>query len=98
MLPDCDFCLGLGPSPLKKCYIVRQLGTPSNIYHFSGDPQLKSLIQLMAAAENGRDLLYFTFGDEELRDQIFDMHCLLIDHSITIGTLYQVSVLPFLLF
>ena len=67
-----------------------------SIYHFSGDPQLKSLIQLMAAAENGRDLLYFTFGDEELRDQIFDMHCLLIDHSITIGTLYQVGVPLFL--
>ena len=86
---------------------------------FGGDPQLKSLIQLMAAAENGnltkkstlslgmvyliknylicfsptlgRDLLYFTFGDEDLRDKIFDTYTLLIDNSITVGMLYQVS-------
>ena len=39
----------------------------------------------------GRDLLYFTFGDEDLRDKIFDTYTLLIDHSITVGVLYQVS-------
>jgi len=59
---------------------------------FGGDPQLKSLIQLMAAAENGRDLLYFTFGDEDLRDKIFDTYTLLIDNSITVGMLYQIIV------
>ena len=39
----------------------------------------------------GRDLLYFTFGDEDLRDKIFDTYTLLIDNSITVGMLYQVS-------
>ena len=45
----------------------------------------------MAAAENKRDLLYFTFGDEKLRDQIYETYSLLVDHSITVGTLYKVS-------
>ena len=52
---------------------------------------MKSVIQLMAAAENKRDLLYFTFGDEKLRDQIYETYSLLVDHSITVGTLYKVS-------
>ena len=39
----------------------------------------------------GLDLLYFTFGDEDLRDKIFDTYTLLIDNSITVGMLYQVS-------
>ena len=45
----------------------------------------------MAAAENIRDLLYFTFGDENLRDRIYETYSLLVDHSITVGTLYKVS-------
>ena len=63
----------------------------TNCSTFSGDPELKSVIQLMAAAENNRDLLYFTFGDEKLRDQIFETYSLLVDNSITVGTLYKVS-------
>ena len=104
------FCLHFG----NACFFLN-LGCGA----FGGDPQLKSLIQLMAAAENGnltkkstlslgmvyliknylicfsptlgRDLLYFTFGDEDLRDKIFDTYTLLIDNSITVGMLYQVS-------
>ena len=33
---------------------------------FGGDPHLKLVIQLLAASEAGRDLQYYTFGDEEL--------------------------------
>ena len=44
---------------------------------FGGDPQLKTLIQLMAAAEAGRDVAYFTFGDTKLRDDIYEMHNML---------------------
>ena len=58
---------------------------------FGGDPQLKSLLQLMAAAENGRDVLYFTFGDEKLRDDIFDVFTLLKNKNVTVGALYNVS-------
>lgn len=57
---------------------------------FGGDPQLKSLLQLMAAAENARDVLYFTFGDDELRNDIFDMYTLLKNKEVTVGALYKV--------
>lgn len=58
---------------------------------FGGDPQLKSLLQLMGAAENGRDVLYFTFGDEKLRDDIFDVFTLLKNKNVSVGSLYNVS-------
>ncbi len=40
---------------------------------FNGDSRFKSLIQLMAAAVAGRDVAYFTFGDEGLRDDVIAM-------------------------
>ena len=57
---------------------------------FRGDPHLKALIQLMAAAQCNRDVYYFTFGDEKLRDDIFDMHSLLKGNSVTVGKLYDI--------
>ena len=44
----------------------------------------------MAAAECNRDVYYFTFGDENLRDNIFDMHSLLRRNNVTIGKLYDI--------
>ncbi|XP_045214915.2 poly(ADP-ribose) glycohydrolase-like isoform X2 [Mercenaria mercenaria] len=53
---------------------------------FGGDKQLKALIQLMAAAKAGRDLCYFTFDDEGLRDQIYAIHKYLTsDNMLRIG-------------
>lgn len=49
---------------------------------FGGDKQLKALIQLMAAARAGRDLCYFTFDDEKLRDQIFEIHKFLTSEQL----------------
>ena len=57
---------------------------------FGGDPQLKALIQLMAAAETNRDMCYFTFGDETLRDSIFDMYSILRKKDVTVGKLYNI--------
>jgi hypothetical protein len=57
---------------------------------FGGNPYLKSLIQLMAAAECGRDVAYFTFGDEQLRNSLFDMHTFLRERKVTVGQLYQI--------
>lgn len=37
---------------------------------FNGDARFKSLIQLTAAATTGRNVIYFTFGDERLRDDV----------------------------
>lgn len=57
---------------------------------FHGDPRLKSLLQLMAAAVAGRDVAYFTFGDEQLRDDIFAMYTMISEKKITVGTLYTI--------
>ncbi len=57
---------------------------------FNGDPRLKSLIQLMAAAVAGRDVAYFTFGDERLRDDVFAMYTVLLEKRIKVGMLYKI--------
>ena len=44
----------------------------------------------MAAAECNRDVFYFTFGDEELRDNIFDMYSFLKRNDITVGKLFTI--------
>ncbi|XP_071442454.1 poly(ADP-ribose) glycohydrolase-like isoform X2 [Hetaerina americana] len=56
---------------------------------FHGDAQLKALLQLMAAAKAKRDLVYFTFGNEKLRDDIDSLHKCLYNNKIPIGELWQ---------
>ncbi|XP_046432924.1 poly(ADP-ribose) glycohydrolase-like isoform X2 [Neodiprion fabricii] len=55
---------------------------------FRGDPQLKVLLQLMAAAVAGRAMVYFTFGDVELRNKVAAMYWHLIERNISIGQLF----------
>jgi len=52
---------------------------------FRGNPKLKILIQLMAAAVAGRSMVYFTFGDTKLRDDVAAMYTHLVHHDIDIG-------------
>lgn len=52
---------------------------------FRGNPKLKVLIQLMAAAVAGRSIVYFTFGDTKLRDDLAAMYAHLVHHDIDIG-------------
>ncbi|KAK7901766.1 hypothetical protein WMY93_018535 [Mugilogobius chulae] len=56
---------------------------------FGGDTRLKALIQLMAAAEAGRDVAYFTFGDAQLMRDVHEMHKFLTERRITVGRLYS---------
>lgn len=56
---------------------------------FGGDTRLKALIQLMAAAEAGRDVAYFTFGDAQLMRDIHEMHKFLTERRVTVGRLYH---------
>ncbi|XP_078480054.1 LOW QUALITY PROTEIN: poly(ADP-ribose) glycohydrolase-like [Lampetra planeri] len=56
---------------------------------FGGDTRLKALIQLMAAAEAGRDVAYFTFGDAHLMSDVHKMHTLLREKQVTVGKLYN---------
>ncbi|KAI4891586.1 hypothetical protein NFI96_020978 [Prochilodus magdalenae] len=55
---------------------------------FGGDTRLKALLQIMAAAEAGRDVAYFTFGDADLMRDVHGLHAFLTEQQITVGTLY----------
>lgn len=48
-------------------------------------PLLSALIQILAAAESGRDIVYFTFGDVELMRDIYSMHTFLCEKNQTVG-------------
>nr|XP_046257073.1 poly(ADP-ribose) glycohydrolase [Scatophagus argus]XP_046257074.1 poly(ADP-ribose) glycohydrolase [Scatophagus argus]XP_046257075.1 poly(ADP-ribose) glycohydrolase [Scatophagus argus]XP_046257076.1 poly(ADP-ribose) glycohydrolase [Scatophagus argus] len=56
---------------------------------FGGDTRLKALIQLMAAAEAGRDVAYFTFGDAQLMRDVHEIHTFLTKRQVTVGWLYN---------
>ncbi|XP_076876833.1 poly(ADP-ribose) glycohydrolase isoform X2 [Brachyhypopomus gauderio] len=56
---------------------------------FNGDPKLKALIQMMAAAVAQRDLAYFTFGNKEQAEELQKIHHLLRKKGITVGKLYK---------
>ncbi|XP_049814518.1 poly(ADP-ribose) glycohydrolase [Schistocerca nitens] len=56
---------------------------------YRGNAKLKSLLQLMAATEAGRHLAYFTFGNETLRDDVFQMYTFLMENRVTVGKLWQ---------
>ncbi|XP_030235262.1 poly(ADP-ribose) glycohydrolase [Gadus morhua] len=56
---------------------------------FGGDTRLKALIQLMAAAEAGRDMAYFTFRDAQLMRDVHEMHTFLTERQTTVGRLYS---------
>ncbi|XP_024938094.1 poly(ADP-ribose) glycohydrolase isoform X2 [Cephus cinctus] len=55
---------------------------------FRGNPQLKVLVQLMAAAVAGRSMVYFTFGDTNLRDKVADLYWHLVEHDIDVARLF----------
>ena len=46
---------------------------------------MPALIQLMAAAVAEREVCYFTFKDNKLTQDIYDIHQLITDHGLTVG-------------
>ena len=63
---------------------------------FHGNPQLKVLLQLMAATVAGRSVVYFTFGDTELRDNVSEMYWHLVQQNVDIGmTIYLITLLKY---
>ncbi|GCC40138.1 hypothetical protein chiPu_0023956, partial [Chiloscyllium punctatum] len=52
---------------------------------FQGDAKLKALIQIMAAAQSERDMIYFTFGDAGLTEHLREMHTFLRNANCTVG-------------
>ncbi|KAI3365169.1 hypothetical protein L3Q82_010271, partial [Scortum barcoo] len=56
---------------------------------FGGDTRLKALLQMLAAAEAGRDVAYFTFGDRQLMTDVHNMHSFLTRKKIGVGEVYD---------
>ncbi|KAL1266175.1 hypothetical protein QQF64_001850 [Cirrhinus molitorella] len=56
---------------------------------FNGDPKLKAVIQLMAAAAAERDMAYFAFKNKHLAMEIQRMHEILKNYNITVDKLYK---------
>lgn len=56
---------------------------------FGGDKQLKALIQIMAASVAKRDVCYFTFDDEQLTTDLYNVHNRLCKENKTVGELYS---------
>lgn len=60
---------------------------------FRGDKQLKALIQLMACCLNRRNLMYCTFLEKELMEEVHEMFEFLTQHEFTIGKSFQSNIL-----
>lgn len=52
---------------------------------FRGNKYLKSLLQLMACRAASRDMVYYTFGDKELKEKFYDLFMTIVQHDGTIG-------------
>lgn len=52
---------------------------------FNGDKLLKSLLQLMACCVTQQPLVYYTFGDVELRDKMYAMYLFLAQRNVKVG-------------
>lgn len=46
----------------------------------------------MAAAEAGRDVAYFTFGDAQLMKDVHEMHAFLTESRVTVGKIHTKDV------
>lgn len=55
---------------------------------FNGHPLKSALIQLMASCKCQRNLVFFTFNDERLRDQILEIYEFFIEKGMTVGQLF----------
>ncbi|XP_076162442.1 poly(ADP-ribose) glycohydrolase isoform X2 [Ptiloglossa arizonensis] len=59
---------------------------------FRGNPKLKVLLQLMAAAVTGRAMVYFTFGDTILRDDIDEMYSHFVENETNIAHIFSLLI------
>ncbi|XP_069773782.1 poly(ADP-ribose) glycohydrolase-like [Narcine bancroftii] len=56
---------------------------------YKGDIKLKALIQVMAASQARRDVVYFTFGSNDSCEAIHKMHQCLQKRNVTVGQIYN---------
>jgi poly(ADP-ribose) glycohydrolase len=57
---------------------------------FEGNKQLKSIIQWISCSETDCEMIYYTFSDDKLTNEIQEMVDLLKD--LTVGEVYQLAV------
>ncbi|XP_044761795.1 poly(ADP-ribose) glycohydrolase-like isoform X2 [Coccinella septempunctata] len=57
---------------------------------FNGDVKLKMLIQLIACNAAHRDLVYYTFGNEELQETLYSMYLFIANNKIKTGELWKI--------
>jgi poly(ADP-ribose) glycohydrolase len=59
---------------------------------FLGDREHKSLLQIMAASEVDRDLIYYTFGDKTLTARLERFNTFAEEKALTVGDVYRALV------
>ncbi|XP_057658319.1 poly(ADP-ribose) glycohydrolase-like [Diorhabda carinulata] len=57
---------------------------------FNGSLYLKSLLQLMACSGSGRNLVYYTFGNDQFRDDFYEIYTFLATNNIKIEQLWKI--------
>ncbi|XP_019553404.3 poly(ADP-ribose) glycohydrolase-like [Aedes albopictus] len=57
---------------------------------FGGDAHLKAMLQLMVCCVLSRPLVYYTFGDSELRDQFYAMYTFLVDNKVKVCEIWRI--------
>lgn len=50
---------------------------------------MKSIIQLIAASESNRDMIYVSFEDDGFRDRLIEFYNYLISKQYTVGQVYR---------
>lgn len=67
-------------------------GSAGTVEQFPGDLHFKCIMQLMVV---NHDVVYFTFGDKQLRDDVYNIYSFLTIHftmkKVTIGNLYTTA-------
>ncbi|XP_059819845.1 poly(ADP-ribose) glycohydrolase-like [Hypanus sabinus] len=81
----CGFSCRVIPDMQRKAVATGNWGCGA----FKGDVKLKALIQTMAAAQAGRNMMYFTFGDVDSMTAIQKMHQFLQSRNVTVGRIYN---------
>ncbi|KAL6740254.1 hypothetical protein Aduo_013626 [Ancylostoma duodenale] len=59
---------------------------------FGGDKELKSLIQMIAAAKVGRDMIYYTFSNEQFERSMNEHYEKLVQKKATVGSIYKALI------
>lgn len=92
----CDPLLCFRFNILNMGMIPKQQAVFQKMYFFTltiktSFPSLPALLQMLAAAEAGRDVAYFTFGDSQLMTDVHDMHSFLSQKNMSVGKAGQPS-------